>query len=235
MSECVVSVPPWSDRSAESESVEEIASAQVETLDSKTDIFASRQIQSLVQYLFFRDDSRKIRHVAFSALDSRTDLHRLCRNIGETLAKETSSNIVILRSAPQTLHEVNRISEQMKRDDLKPLQKIATRIAENLWILGALARDPHESSTSGLLSYLGEVRREFEYSIVEESLVDPSNPSMAVERLIDGVVFVISARHTKRAVARTVKERLERAKVNILGTIVVDRTFPIPDSIYRRL
>jgi hypothetical protein len=35
--------------------------------------------------------------------------------------------------------------------------------------------------------------------------------------------------------ARKIKETLEGAQVRILGTVLSDRVFPIPEEIYRRL
>ena len=40
---------------------------------------------------------------------------------------------------------------------------------------------------------------------------------------------------TRRIAARKIKETLEAAEARILGTVLSDRVFPIPDRIYRRL
>src|SRR5258708_13697834 len=54
-------------------------------------------------------------------------------------------------------------------------------------------------------------------------------------QLADGVILVLSAQRTRRVTARNVKEGLERAEARILGTVLSDRDFPIPERIYRRL
>jgi Mrp family chromosome partitioning ATPase len=51
----------------------------------------------------------------------------------------------------------------------------------------------------------------------------------------DGIILVLSAHRTRRAMARKIKETLEAAQVRILGTVLSDRVFPIPERIYRRL
>jgi hypothetical protein len=46
---------------------------------------------------------------------------------------------------------------------------------------------------------------------------------------------VLGAHSTRRATARKIKETLEAAQARILGTVLSERTFPVPERIYRRL
>ena len=51
----------------------------------------------------------------------------------------------------------------------------------------------------------------------------------------DGVVLVVTANRTRRAVALGAAQALLAAGARVLGTVLADRTFPIPETIYRRL
>jgi Mrp family chromosome partitioning ATPase len=51
----------------------------------------------------------------------------------------------------------------------------------------------------------------------------------------DGIVLVLSAQHTRRAAALRIKEKVDEAHVRLLGTVLSDREFPIPQRLYRRL
>jgi hypothetical protein len=53
--------------------------------------------------------------------------------------------------------------------------------------------------------------------------------------LCDAAVLLLTAGRTRRNVALRAKQILERVDVKLLGTVLVDRTFPIPESVYRRL
>ena len=90
-------------------------------------------------------------------------------------------------------------------------------------------------ATASLHSYLGEVRREFEYSIVEAPPAGESNEATAMAQFADGIILVLSAQRTRRIAARKIKEALEEAQARLLGTVLSDRSFPIPERIYRRL
>jgi receptor protein-tyrosine kinase len=79
------------------------------------------------------------------------------------------------------------------------------------------------------------VRREFEYSIVEAPPAGESNEATAMAQFADGIILVVSAQRTRRAAALKIKASLEAAKIRLLGTVLSDRLFPIPEKIYRRL
>jgi len=46
---------------------------------------------------------------------------------------------------------------------------------------------------------------------------------------------VIEANRTRRLTARKAKETLDAAGVRLLGTVLNNRTFAIPEAIYRKL
>ena len=54
-------------------------------------------------------------------------------------------------------------------------------------------------------------------------------------RLADGMVLVVEANSTPRNTAVQLKAELEEAGVRLLGTVLNNRTFPIPDVIYSGL
>jgi Mrp family chromosome partitioning ATPase len=118
-------------------------------------------------------------------------------------------------------------------DASEPLRQVASRLRNNLWQL------PNAGQILGasdlLLSYLAQVRREFEYSIVEGPPAGKSHEATMMAQYADGVILVLSAHRTRRVMARKIKQALEGARARILGTVLSDRVFPIPEGIYRRL
>jgi hypothetical protein len=126
-------------------------------------------------------------------------------------------------------------ADDSRSASLPPLRRIATRVRGNLWLVpGAAGHEEHRTAAS-LHSYLGELRREFEYSIVEAAPAGDSNDTTAMAQFADGIILVLSAVRTRKVTARKVKQVLEVAQVRLLGTVLSDRVFPIPERIYRRL
>jgi Mrp family chromosome partitioning ATPase len=76
---------------------------------------------------------------------------------------------------------------------------------------------------------------EFEYVVIQGPAAGASSEAALLGQLTDGIILVLGARKTRRATAQSIKETLEAAHCRILGTVLMERTFPIPERIYRRL
>ncbi len=200
--------------------------------------FAREQILGLVRQIFFASAARPVRQVVLSAVEPETDVRHICRQMGETLALETLGNVTIvggcLHSMPDPEAQDEPTADRSRLANL-PLRRIATPLRSNLWLTPSLERNGSSATAASLHSYLGEIRREFEYSIVEARPAGESNETIAMAQFADGIVLVLSALHTRRAAAIKTREVLERAQVRLLGTVLCDRLFPIPEAIYRWL
>jgi hypothetical protein len=195
--------------------------------------FAREQIRGLVRQIFFPRTASPVRQVVFSAVDTDTDVRRICRRVGETLALEAASSIAVAGEYPK-VYEAKPSYERHAEKGASQLRQTATRMGCNLWLV-PLDRAGHDCFTSASLrAYLGKLRQEFEYSIVE-SAAGASSEAAAMAQLSDGIILVVSAHRTRRAAARMVKSRLESAEARILGTVLSERVFPIPEKVYRRL
>lgn len=200
--------------------------------------FAREQIQGLVRQVFLSSAARPIRQVVFCAVEAETDVRGICRQVGETLALETPGKVGVMGGFPRLVSVAE--SEETGGDEsrcaaLPPLRRIATRVRGNLWLVPGAAGDDEHRTAASLHSYLGELRREFEYSIVEGAPAGESNDTTAMAQFADGIILVLSAQRTRKAAARKVKQVLESANARLLGTVLSDRVFPIPEGIYRRL
>jgi hypothetical protein len=200
--------------------------------------FAREQIRGLVRQVFFSTAAQPVRQVVFSAVEPQTDLRSLCRRVGEALALETQRMVAVVRAYPRPLQELDAQREEPTEratKDAMPLRQVATHVRPNLWLVPEAERLGDWMTSASLHSYLGEVRRQFEYSIVEGPCAGGSDGATAMAQFADGIILVLSASHTRRAAARKIKAELEAAQVRILGIVLSDRVFPIPEAIYRRL
>ena len=120
-----------------------------------------------------------------------------------------------------------------------PIQDFLQKHPEaNLWILpcGAAAGQLRFSGVNDRLrSRMAELRGQFKYVVIHSSPLDLDSASMLLSRWTDGVVMVVEADTTRRATARRMKQDLEAANVRILGVLLNNLTFSIPEVLYRRL
>ncbi len=200
--------------------------------------FAKEQIRSLVNKVFLSTEERQVRQVVFSAADPVTDVRNLCWQVGEELALETKESIAVVGDYAGVLDAdmyVNCVTQHLGKNERTPwTQKIAQERG-NLRLVPPPDGEDKHVSTALLHSYLGEMRSQFQYSIIVGSCAAESNAATAMAQLADGIVLVLSAQRTRRITARRIKERLEAAQAHLLGVVLGDRVFPIPEGIYRRL
>ncbi len=201
--------------------------------------FAREQIRGLVRKVFFSNGERPVRQVVFSALDGAADVNSICRGVGEALAMETVSNVAVVGEYPEVLPEAEiypaELSGRLSGNTSTLQHRAANRVRGNLWLVPAAETHGDRGATALLHSHLGEMRREFEFSIVEAPPAGESNQALAMAQFADGIILVLSAHRTRRITACKTVEMLEAAKAHILGTVLADRIFPVPDRIYRRL
>jgi Mrp family chromosome partitioning ATPase len=82
---------------------------------------------------------------------------------------------------------------------------------------------------------LKELGARFENVLICAPPADLYAESVALGRIVDGVVLVVSANATRRDAVARVKSRFDDLGVSILGVVLNDRRYPIPQSLYRRI
>lgn len=201
--------------------------------------FAREQIRELVRNVFLANVDRPVRQVVFTALDRETDLRNICRQVGEALSLETTCSIAVVGDYAQPVMEEQIDGEDESGHVLggedSSLRQNAIRMRANLWFLPAPGKYEDYVAAQSLHAYLSQVRRQFGYSIVEGPFWGESNNAAGMAQFADGIILIVSAHRTRRMVACKMKEKLEAGRVRVLGTILNNRVFPIPEAIYRRL
>jgi Mrp family chromosome partitioning ATPase len=90
-------------------------------------------------------------------------------------------------------------------------------------------------SAAWLHGRLEQLRLDFDYTLLQAPAAGSSSEAAMFGSLCDGVILVLEARSTRRLAAQKVKAMLHAANARLLGTILTERTFPIPERIYRKL
>jgi len=83
--------------------------------------------------------------------------------------------------------------------------------------------------------FMEQLKQTFDLVLVDSwSVAVPPKPVLFSPH-VDGVVMVVDAGKTRWQIAERQKRELTSQGGNVLGVILNNRTYPIPDSIYRRL
>jgi hypothetical protein len=195
--------------------------------------FALEQIACLVRRVFFGDSKQPVKQVVFSPAGETPNVVAICEQVGQALAQETTGDVaVVVRD-----HESTGLARFPGQARLASLKCSSLRIGTNLWRISE--HDFHQRGADlGLRRFwierLSQLKNEFEYAVIHGPIAGASSEAALLAELADGIVLVLGPA-TRRAAVRKVKESLESGRARILGTVLSDRAFPIPEGIYRRL
>ena len=188
------------------------------------------QVRPLVQQLFFRPDAPPLRHAAFAAADPGTDTAQLCLSVARILAEEGAHDIGLIDASPGSrLLEARLGLSGGGSQTRRPL-------ASRLWLATRsnwLEDDDSQTITDKSLSRLRHLTSQFDFSVLYCASMSPLTTRLG--RTCDGLVLVLTAHRTRRLVAAQIKEQLRRGGVPLLGTVLTERRFPVPQGLYRYL
>jgi len=199
--------------------------------------FAEEQIRGLVRQLFVMGVPRPVKHAVFCPV-ATYDCGSLCLRTAVALAIQVTGSVALVAAARPGERE-RKIVRRSKtgRDDFASLREVSEQLSTKLWqvpyeIFGAA----HEQqSADGLEIMLKNLHLEFDYTIVNGPPAGLDMEAALLGRLSDGIVLVVEANSTRRAAAQIAKQNLRRSGVRLLGTVLAERTFPVPEAIYQRL
>lgn len=208
------------------------------------DELTRREQIKLVHRLFVQSGSER-RMVLFTGVERDNGCADVCARAGGTLAALESRSVCVvdanLRSPVLHQHfgatNAHGFATTVERSGSPQL--FAQRLnPDNFWLLpaGSSESDPELLLTIDRVApRIRELGRLFEYVLITAPPINLYAESLALGRLVDGVVLVVEANTTRRETVRDIKTRLERLSVPVLGVVLNGRTFPIPEPVYRRL
>jgi capsular exopolysaccharide synthesis family protein len=198
----------------------------------------------LVQRLFLGQGQKRLHAVVFAGIDPGNGCSRLCGETARVLADNVPGSVCLVDAnlrAPSlpaffgTTNHWGLTDALLKQEPIRHFVKPAYR--KNLWLLsaGSLTAESHVLNLERLNIRFDELRKEFDYVLVDAPPLNQYADANVLGQITDGVVLVLEANSTRRESALKVIEALRSAQVDILGAVLNKRTFPIPESLYRWL
>lgn len=199
----------------------------------------------LVERVFLLPAKQAPRVVVLCAVERRGGEVGICARAGQHLAAQTGLPVCLVEGDlySPSLHAYfgldnlsgvrNAISKPGSiRDFVRHLD------SGNLSLLSA-GGDGEDAPTpwnsDAWRSRMAELRQEYHYVLIVAPPVAQHSDVILLGQAADGVILVLESNLTRRETARAVKQSLEAANVRILGAVLNNRTFPIPESIYKKL
>lgn len=181
--------------------------------------------------------------VSFSGIARGDRSAWICARAGEALAERGNASVCIVEAnffLPQ-VHSVfdapnqKGLAEALAAKD--PILNFATPlIKEKLWLLpSGVVKPGFSASFERHRERFAELREAFDYLLMSAPPLSREADATLAGQLADGVVLIVEANQSRRETVRRAKEQLESARVRLLGAVLDQRTFPIPERLYQRL
>jgi len=202
------------------------------------------EIEKLVQRLFLHAGPTEVpRIVSFSSIENEKRSSWICAQAAKALAIQSNRSVCVVDAnlgSPQ-LHLHFHAENVLGLADALLSKGLIRTFARPLAI-AKLSLMPAGSATADLYADLErlrlrfrELREQFDYVLISTSSVSRENGAIVVGQRVDGMVLIVEANQVRRDVVLQAKQRLNDAKVQLLGAVLDRRTFPIPESLYRKL
>jgi hypothetical protein len=193
---------------------------------------------SLVRQIFFPAASVRRTRVLFAAVDGGTKVLAVCEQVGRVLAEMSGATVAIMEASPPSAAGfIFNVSDLKVRPggvaESEWRRGCSSQIAKNLWRVPS-AFMSNCSDPSGSWRWDDETGElSFDYVLFAGVVSDSETPAFC--SLCDGAVLVLAANQTRKESALRAREQLLQCKAELLGAVLDDRTFPVPEAIYRRL
>ena len=200
--------------------------------------------QKLVNRLFL--ETKPVPHVVvFTGLDGGSGCTYLCSRAAELLATKNTGTVCLLDANLRnpSLHQLfDAENGAGLADALVETAEICSYARqlpqERLWLVTAGTEMPDAYTllaSERLAGYIAELRRSFDYVLVDSPPASLYTDSVVLGAISDGVALVIKAHCSRRSTANKILEDFAAARVRVLGAVLNQRTFPVPEAIYSRL
>lgn len=195
----------------------------------------------LVQSAFLSTNGSAPRQVVICGVDGVNESSAICANTGRTLAANSSQQVCLIDANVRTPHLSGMFGvDKMTSFSTKTVsaREHCLQIENNLWLAGpSLLADNSRVllPVHELKERLAQLRDVFEYVIIDAPGTSVCGDAQLLGQVVDAAILVIEANRTRRLTVRRAKDTLDAAGVVVLGTVLHNRTFPIPEGLYKRL
>lgn len=195
----------------------------------------------LVQRVFLSVNGTAPRQVVFVGINSGNGSTSVCAAAARTLAAGTSKSVCVIDANLRS----PRLASLLGIADTIPIFRESTskgegcvQIGRNLWFGGTdlLSDDGgallHVDQLKERLAQLGST---FQFVLIDTPGMNLSEDASKLGQCTDAAILIIDANCTRRLTARKAIGTLEASGVKLLGTVLHNRSFPIPEKLYKRL
>jgi Mrp family chromosome partitioning ATPase len=206
---------------------------------------AREEVVKLVQRLFLIPGAAAPRQVVFAGTEQGNGCSWICAHVADILASQVRGSVCVVDCDLRfpTLHKEFGVANHFGLADAlqgdEPIRQLVQQLSQpNLWLLscGSLDEDsPQLLKLERMRKRMFELRSEFDYVLLDVAPLSASNHGVLLSSWCDGVALVLKENFSNRKAAQKALKEFQAVNAPVLGAVLNQRTFPIPERIYNRL
>lgn len=224
----------------QSATVQRRVSLQAASIPSVSDSGAEEMLR-FIQRIFLSANGDAPRQIVLCGVDDEYGSTSVGAKAAKILAANSARPVCIVDAnarSPRLVATFGLDSAALPSGESKSLDEQCIKIAHNLWLAGPkmLAEEGRVLlPPDQLKERFAKLRETFQYMFIVAPAVKTCGDAQLLGVVADAAILVVEANKTRRLPARKAKEGLEAAGVRVLGTVLYNRSFPIPERLYRHL
>jgi len=220
-------------------------SSETPRLSLRADPVGGAEEAELVQRVFMLPAHEVPHVVTFCAVEETNGAGGICSRAAINLANQTGSVCLVEGNFQSpSLHQYFSLDNSRGLSDALlesgPIRNFVFSLREaSLSVLSGGSRCGNTQAlrkSERLRHRIAELRQEFSYVLICGPPVRQKQmDAVLLAQIADGIILILESMVTRREAARTAKENLFAANVNILGAVLNNHSFSIPETLYKRL
>jgi len=203
------------------------------------------QINALVQQVFLAAGANAPRVVVLTSTEVGTGCTWVTAHVAEMLAGRVAGGVCVIDAnlRDPALHLQFGVDNNVGLSDallqLEPIRTFVRPLSlPNLSIIpgGSSVQTAQSLITSDRMRLrITELRSEFDFILIDACALSVANDAIGLGSFSDGVLMVLKANASRKETARQAMQDLQGGKAKVLGAVLNQRHFPIPEKIYKKL
>jgi Mrp family chromosome partitioning ATPase len=199
------------------------------------------EMLSLAQTIVLSATGRTARQVVFCGVDEDNGSSSVCASAGRALAAIGAKSVCLVDAnvrSPRLSRALGINTPSLVPGRSGSIREQCVFIDSSLWLAGTdLMIDSRGAllPVADLKHRLQELQEAFEYVLIDAPAAGILPDAAILGQLADAAVLVVEANSTRRVTARRAKDTLEAAGVRLLGSVLRNRSFPLPKGLYKKV
>jgi hypothetical protein len=185
---------------------------------------AQHEIERLTESIFYRKSSLRYKSVLMVDLGGNTSSLWVATGVASLLGKARHSMVHVLAVEGKA----SEISHSSEEGELDPGAGtcVLERISDSASTM---------AGRSLLTDRLSAIRADGLMAVVHLSQLREQAINRSCVEFVDGVILLVRAAQTRRAALGMIEKQMEMSRTPLLGSVLLDRDYPIPENLYRLL